>query len=599
MDWKTWLAVGLSILGLVLWQVFYSNKVSEQQRLYEAHHQSEVQEAEVEKEAVAPGENAGTPAISATPKTPPAMEASGTSAAAFFSPDPNLTKQQATLKNEFAGFTFQNDSGGIEAVNLLHHFAEDDDFVSLNKGASMPIGAIGVENGRVLGGFKMKLEEAQQRVVFERMDDDGMLIRKIFQLATGEGSKAEGKDYELELQIIFENTSGAALQRLGYFVATGMAAPIHGDDQLRYTRFDWFRDGKMKSIDANWFSASSIPIIGIQTREARPLYAESSETTFWAAVTSQYFATIVRSQSADSLGVWARRYQVGGEPGSPVYAIFGGLSRGGFSVQPGEKHIEKFTIFTGPKDFEMLRKLGNGEDSVMNFGMFGIVSEVLLWGMNRFYDLTGNYAAAIILLTLVIKTLLWPLQNKATQSMKRMSILSPKMTELREKYKDNPQKMNEELMKLYREYGVNPFGGCLPMLIQIPIFFGFYSMLGVAIQLRNASFLWINDLSQPDTVGYLFGIPINLLPIIMAVTMLIQMMITPKTGDSMQQRIFYFMPIIFLLFCYNFASALALYWTTQNIFSIVQLYLTRNRPLPKLERKTPPKGGKGKKNKKK
>ncbi len=124
------------------------------------------------------------------------------------------------------------------------------------------------------------------------------------------------------------------------------------------------------------------------------------------------------------------------------------------------------------------------------------------------------------------------------------------------------------------------------MLIQIPIFFGFYAMLGSAIELRNSSFLWVHDLSQPDTVFHVLGFPINVLPIIMAGTMVWQMAITPKTGDAMQQRMLYFMPIIFLVFCYNYASGLALYWTTQNIFSIVQLYLTRNRPLPTLEKKS-------------
>jgi YidC/Oxa1 family membrane protein insertase len=141
------------------------------------------------------------------------------------------------------------------------------------------------------------------------------------------------------------------------------------------------------------------------------------------------------------------------------------------------------------------------------------------------------------------------------------------------------------MMKLYREYGVNPFGGCLPMLIQIPIFFGFYTMLGTSIELRNSSFLWIHDLSQPDTVLHLLGFPINLLPILMAGTMVWQMAISPKSGDVLQQKIFYFMPLIFLAFCYNYASGLALYWTTQNAFSIIQLYLTRNNPLPQLERK--------------
>jgi YidC/Oxa1 family membrane protein insertase len=206
--------------------------------------------------------------------------------------------------------------------------------------------------------------------------------------------------------------------------------------------------------------------------------------------------------------------------------------------------------------------------------------------MVKLHVILGSYAAAIIVLTLLIKSALWPVQNKATSEMRKMSLLSPKMNELREKYKDDPQKMNEETMKLYREYGVNPFSGCLPMLIQIPIFFGFYSMLGTAIELRNSSFFWITDLSQPDTIAHVMGIPINVLPLIMSCTMIWQMIITPKTGDAMQQRILYFMPLIFLTFCYNYASGLALYWTTQNLFSIVQLYLTRNKPLPTLEKKS-------------
>jgi YidC/Oxa1 family membrane protein insertase len=213
--------------------------------------------------------------------------------------------------------------------------------------------------------------------------------------------------------------------------------------------------------------------------------------------------------------------------------------------------------------------------------------------MNGIHAVVRDYGVAILVLTLVIKSALWPLQNKATNSMKRMQALQPKMQELREKYKDDPQKMNAELMKMYKEYGINPFGGCLPMLVQIPIFFGFYRMLGTAEELRNEHFLWVKDLSQPDTVALIPGLgwPINVLPLLMAATMLWQQKLMPKSGDQMQQRIFMFVPLIFVVFCYNFASALALYWTAQNIFSVVQLYLTRNKELPALTKVTPPGGG--------
>ena len=221
--------------------------------------------------------------------------------------------------------------------------------------------------------------------------------------------------------------------------------------------------------------------------------------------------------------------------------------------------------------------------------MFSIVSRTLLSSMNTLKSWLGNYAWAIVILTIVIKTALWPLQNKATQSMKRMQALQPLMNELRTKYKDDPTRMNTELMRLYKDYSINPLGGCIPMVVQIPIFFGFYNMLGKAVELRNSKFLWVSDLSQPDTVAHILGYPLNVLPLCMAVTMLVQMAIQPKSGDVAQQRMFMFMPLIFVFFCYNFASALALYWTVQNLFSITQLLVTRNQAAPTLQKITAPK----------
>ena len=224
----------------------------------------------------------------------------------------------------------------------------------------------------------------------------------------------------------------------------------------------------------------------------------------------------------------------------------------------------------------------------MNFSSFTllkIISEALLNFMNLLHGWVRDYGVAIVLLTVCVKAVLWPLQNKANRSMQRMSLLSPKMQELREKYKDDPTRMNQEVMKLYKEHGVNPVGGCLPMMIQIPIFFGLFNMLGQVAELRNATFLWVSDLSQPDTVAYIPGLgwPINILPLLMGATNVWLMQMTPKTGDAMQRRVLMFMPIIFLVFCYNFAAALALYYTTQNLLTILQLWVNKRQPLPVLE----------------
>ncbi len=555
MDRKAWIAIILSVVGLAAWQWYYVKTYSR----------------DVPPVASQPA------AESPTPTTAPVA-----------TPTPELKQvapvaESQGLYSSNAEYVFSNDSGGIERAALLLHFAENREPVFLNSSRTMPIGAIGDSPPEVWGGFAMQTNPTKGEAVFTRKDDDGLEITKRFTLPE---SGAKDGTYVVRMDLTFRNAGSADIMRKGYFVSAGGAAPIHPNDWPMYTKFDWMHGSKFASIDVNWFDPSSVPLLGIQMREARALFEESKKDVSWAAVASQYFCTIVTPAKSKGISSWATRFDTRKLNNAPVYGIQGGVGMSGFTLSPGQSLSESFDIYAGPKDLSQLRKLGQGQEAVMDFGMFGFVSEFLLWAMNSLYAVLHNYAAAIIVLTLIIKSLLWPIQNKATNQMRKMSLLSPKVTELREKYKDDPQKMNEEMMKLYREYGVNPFSGCLPILIQIPIFFGFYVMLGSAIELRNSSFLWVQDLSQPDTVFRLWGFPINVLPIVMAGTMIWQMAIQPKSGDAMQQRIFYFMPVVFLVFCYNYASGLALYWTTQNLFSIGQLYLTRNKPLPTLEKKS-------------
>src|SRR5438045_4252917 len=171
----------------------------------------------------------------------------------------------------------------------------------------------------------------------------------------------------------------------------------------------------------------------------------------------------------------------------------------GFRVAAGQTYNAHFQLYLAPKLYHRLAQLEHNEAEVMEFGIFKIICQALLNILNTLHSFLGNYAAAILALTTIVKLSRWPLQNKATSSMRRMSALSPKIQELREKYKDDPTRMNQESMKLYKEYGINPVGGCLPMLIQIPIFFGLFTMLRQAVELRGASFLWTRELSQPAT----------------------------------------------------------------------------------------------------
>jgi YidC/Oxa1 family membrane protein insertase len=217
----------------------------------------------------------------------------------------------------------------------------------------------------------------------------------------------------------------------------------------------------------------------------------------------------------------------------------------------------------------------------MNLGWFGPISLLLLRIMNFSHRLTGNYGVDIILLTCLVKIVFWPLTQKSFKSMREMQKLQPEMQKLREKYKDDAKQMNTEIMELYKRHKVNPLGGCLPMVLQIPVFFGLYQLLANIIQLRHAPFvLWIHDLSAPerlDVMGY--GIPV--LTLLLGASMFLQQKMAPPAGDPTQQKIMMFMPLIFTFMFIGFPAGLTLYWLTNNVLTIAQQYFViRSAPAP-------------------
>jgi YidC/Oxa1 family membrane protein insertase len=207
--------------------------------------------------------------------------------------------------------------------------------------------------------------------------------------------------------------------------------------------------------------------------------------------------------------------------------------------------------------------------------------------LNFFNSFIPNFGIAIILLTILVRIVFWPLTHKSTMGMKKMQEIQPKMKEIQAKFKDNPQRLQQETWALYREAKVNPMSSCLPMLIQIPVFIALFNVLRSAVELRYAPFLWIADLSEPEALfssWFPFGGGLNILPIFMALTMALQSALTPSTGDKNQQRMMVvFMPIMMLVMFYNFPSALSLYWTLSQIFSIVQMWLIRRHSSVKTE----------------
>ncbi|MDJ0802214.1 MAG: membrane protein insertase YidC [Desulfobacterales bacterium] len=256
------------------------------------------------------------------------------------------------------------------------------------------------------------------------------------------------------------------------------------------------------------------------------------------------------------------------------------------NIAPGQTQSFTYKAFYGPKHTNLLRAYGHNLAKAINFGWFDFLAKPALWFMNLIYSVIPNYGIAIILLTVMTKIILWPLGNKSYKSMNEMKRMQPLMAEIREKYKDDKKKMNEEMMGLYRTYKINPMGGCLPMLVQLPVFLALYNMLYGSIELRHAPFVgWITDLSSPDRLfSFGFSIPfmeppygIPVLTVIMGATMFLQQKMSPPPGDPAQAKIMLFLPIIFTFIFINFPAGLVLYWLINNILSIAQQYYIQKK----------------------
>ncbi len=242
------------------------------------------------------------------------------------------------------------------------------------------------------------------------------------------------------------------------------------------------------------------------------------------------------------------------------------------------RQMARFTLFLGPKDLDLLTALGKGLNRSIDFGYFTFVSAPLLHVLRFFHRFTGNYGIDIILLTIIIKLLLAPLTHKSFLSMKQMQKLQPQMQRIRDRFKDDKEKMNREIMDLYKRNKVNPLGGCLPMVLQFPVFIGLYNALRTPIDLRHASFLWIKDLSRPDyeslpftLFGWNVGLPI--LVLLMGASMFVQQWMSPSVGDPNQRRMMMMMPVVFTVLFVTFPAGLTIYWLVNNVLTIGQQYI--------------------------
>ncbi|MEO5715739.1 MAG: membrane protein insertase YidC [Luteolibacter sp.] len=514
-------------------------------------------------------------------------------------PPPPTDEELKVLENDKIAFTLTNIGGGVKYAEFKTEFEVGSKTarVKANRFGSGPIGALagaGENLENVPYAYKAEESVEGKKAVYIAKLPSGLIAKKTFSLM--EGSEP-GAPYLLNFDLQLENAAATTLNINQWSIFIGEST-ANNQREVGYTSFFWRNSGSTHFKASTTFKKGMMS--AAQVRQTSP----ADDKIEYAGVTNQFFATVLRPKDPAITSMWAKPSDVVlPESNTPETSVRAGLQLPSTTLNPHEPKTFSYLLFVGPKHNNMLQKMdnhwGDGWGNVIDYGWFWWVSRPLNWVLNTYHHLLDGVAKnwawglAIIFLTLTVRICIWPLHAKSTHTMKRMSKLQPEMAKIKEKYSDDPNKLNTEMMGLYKTYGINPLGGCLPMFIQIPIFYGFFSMLRYAVELRGHGFLWIHDLSQPDTLYTfhlpfelpIFGnvIPINILPVVMAITSFLQIQMTPKTGDKMQQNMIKFMPFMFFFFCYNYASALALYWTTQNIFSIGQTWLMNKIPEPELK----------------
>jgi YidC/Oxa1 family membrane protein insertase len=372
---------------------------------------------------------------------------------------------------------------------------------------------------------------------------EGITIHKIYTL--------DPKAYTIEYTTVIENNS---TKKMALNVSMNMDNIYPLDDKgSRYTfegpvllsgkRLEEFKISKVKKIGS---------------------YREFAGEIQWFGFEDKYFLKALIPKDPQETTLTIKRID-----DTVIRLDYGSLAT---NINPGSQFVKNYLIFIGPKELKTLKEVGYGLKKALDFGFFDIIAKPMLIAMNWIYSYTHSFGWSIILLTIVIKILLYPLTLKSFTSMKGLQKVQPLMKELQAKYKDDKQKLNQEMMKLYSEHKINPMGGCLPMLLQIPILFALYRVFFSAIELRHTSFYiigtWLPDLSAKD--------PYFITPILMGLSQFVMQKMTPTAGDATQQKIMLFMPVFFTILFLSFPSGLVLYWLVSNILSIIQqAYINR------------------------
>lgn len=520
-------------------------------------------------------------------------------------PASNAPADYVTLANDFVSVRFTTAGGAIDRVELKQHKATLDangkpsaDGYVLNAPQAAPALSFGTFPGADKDARYELVSHTASEVVYRTTVDGKLEITRRYQLLGG----TTGDPYQVRHETTFRNLSAQALPLPRTSLNLGTASPLGPLDNGMYVNAGYYNGDSTEFIRRDELAGG-----GFFTQSPPMPFMDKVAPITWAAVKNQFFAAIL---TPDEPGVGLRIERVkinllAPDQDRTAYAVTGELQVDIKPIPANGTAKWGATYYTGPKEYRRLARTDNfkkSEDKVMNFAPYffnkiffsQFFAPLLLTLLTWVHSFIPSWGWAIVAMTILLKVVTLPFTLAASRSAKRMQKLMPLIQESREKYKDNPAKAQEAMMRIYKENKVNPLGGCIPILITMPLFIGFFAVLQGAAELRYAPFLWAVDLSAPDTV-YSFGVVtlpllglthlnINILPILMGATMIYQMKMTPTApnADPAQQTMMKIMPWMFALFCYNFASALALYSTVNAVFSIGQQMFVNKLPEPEL-----------------
>lgn len=534
MDKRTVLAIALSLAVIIIYQVFFMKPAPKQtpppqtQEATQADVKTAPAPAASSAQATAPAKLAqAMPAPAAVPEKTITVETPLYTAV--------FTTKGAALKSfRLKGYhkTTAKDSDLIELVNIKPEMTSP--LTVSFPGSSMDIPADTAFQVSTSALDLIKNPENQQ-LVFQQTFPGRLRIEKIYTFQPGK--------YVFDLEVRAFNLS---------------SEPLSQNASLNWHEYV---DPKAETDSYTHEGPVALAKKDIERLEVKKMEAAGNlgNNIAWGGFETKYFiAAIIPPNPAMTTMTTAKN--------SATNMVSVGLHGQKTVIPPGQAVAFNFTLFLGPKDYSILKAQGIGLEDAIDFGSWlKWLAMPMLIVLKFFNQFINNYGISIIILTILIKIIFWPLGNKSYKSMKEMQKLQPKMQELREKYKDDKQRMSQETMALYKAHKVNPLGGCLPMVIQIPVFFGLYKALLYAIELRHSPFFWwIQDLSDKD--------PYYITPIVMGATMFIQQKMTPMGGDPMQQKLMLFMPVVFTFLFLSFPSGLVIYWLFNNIISIGQQY---------------------------